>query len=192
MASAWGCCHGGSLLALADLVVLIGGEAPLMVVGLIPAIALVIAAVTMIYRYSRFSAEGQQIAVTWQAYRHGLAEATKDPRAVFDLDTVVPDLIATGGSFCWARSRSGGHLDGALLGHLFRGLHRRRRRERRDGDRPGGRLRGRRCWLDLEHYRSTMRVYRRSWWISGRRVGSLSDAVTCATITTLSPASMTS
>lgn len=86
------------LLALADFVVLIAGEEPLMTVGLVPAVALAAAALTMSYRFSRFSTEGQHAAVSWQAYRHGLQEAAKDPRADLDLDIVVPDLIATGQS----------------------------------------------------------------------------------------------
>ncbi len=87
-----------TLLALADLVVLIAGEEPLMTVGLVPAVALVIVAMTMNFVFSRFSAEGQRAAATWAAYRHGLKDAVKDTGAALDLDTVVPDLIGTGQS----------------------------------------------------------------------------------------------
>lgn len=86
------------LLAMANFVVLIAGQELLVVLSLVAAIVMAIAAVTMIYKFSLFSEQGQQVAVRWQAYRHGLQEAIKDPDGHVDVGAVLPDLIATGQS----------------------------------------------------------------------------------------------
>ncbi|MGB3761966.1 MAG: TPM domain-containing protein [Ornithinimicrobium sp.] len=84
------------LLVAADLVLLAAGEALMMLVGLISAALVALTAVVMIVRFSTLSAQGQQDAAPWRAYRKGLLSAAKDPHATLDLDVAVPDLIAAG------------------------------------------------------------------------------------------------
>ncbi|WP_370323834.1 hypothetical protein [Euzebya sp.] len=83
-----------AVLLLAVIVIAALGESPL---GLVGAGALAVAAITALVlftTYSRLSAEGQQTAVGWQAYRAGLGEAVHDDRMPLDLDAVLPDLVA--------------------------------------------------------------------------------------------------
>jgi uncharacterized protein (TIGR04222 family) len=73
-----------------------GGGPPLAWVGAVALIAVSIAAFVMLATYPSLTADGQDAAAPWLAYRDGVKRAAKDRDAQLDLDAALPDAVAMG------------------------------------------------------------------------------------------------
>ena len=106
---------GLALLLTIGTVVLLSTGAVVLLVGAVPLALLALGCFVGAVSYPQLTAAGLTAAAPWRAYRDGLKDAARDPAADVDLDTALPDIVATGIAGRWTTRLTEAGEDGRTL-----------------------------------------------------------------------------